>query len=40
MPLNIYRRDTRTIKAPEKISCCAAFGKELATGKVFTPSTD
>ncbi|NEO52926.1 MAG: hypothetical protein F6K54_07440 [Okeania sp. SIO3B5] len=34
MPLNIYRRETHTIKAPEKLlSCEALLRKEVATGK-------
>ena len=36
----IYRRDTRTIKAPEKLSSCEALReKKVTIGKFFTPST-
>ncbi|WP_255502896.1 hypothetical protein [Okeania sp. KiyG1] len=35
--MNIYRRDTHTIKAPEKLSSCEVLKKDVATPKNFHP---
>ncbi|MDY7008944.1 MAG: hypothetical protein SWX82_34820 [Cyanobacteriota bacterium] len=37
MPLNIYRRDTHIIKAPEKLSSCEALREKSNHRKNFHP---
>ncbi|MDY7005752.1 MAG: hypothetical protein SWX82_17955 [Cyanobacteriota bacterium] len=32
---HIYRRDTHTIKTPEKLSSCEALPTEVTIGKIF-----